>query len=173
MRTWLSHVLGRLEQADIGGWCLLIAGVGVLGITLLLPAWHELQIMDAQQDRLNGELADLAHQHVNYTKLIQAVQHADPMLLERLAWHELNLKPADAEIFDTDAPATTSSAPAYQSWVNPQHDSPRVAPTTPPASVAWLVERRPALMALAIMLIGLGVISSLRSQDTASDKSAE
>lgn len=173
MRSFIWHLWHGIERADSGGWSLLFAGVGLIAVTMLLPAWDHLQHLEVQQARLDEHLNHLTERHVNYEKLILAVETADPTLLQRLAWHELNLKPTGAEIFDAIAPLPASPAPAYQAWVEPRTAAPPPQEPSPiHPTIQWLIDRQTWLLSLGIMLIGLGLLSSLRAPHPTTAQSA-
>src|SRR6185437_6046096 len=87
-----------LDRWDVGGWLLLLAGMIVLSVTLLAPAYMDVRHLDAQVLVLNRQAQMLQKQHENYESFIKAVQSDEPELIERLAWHHLRLKPTDSEI---------------------------------------------------------------------------
>lgn len=160
-RKW-RQITASLDRADIGGWAMLFAGVGLLGVALLLPAWHEWQVVAGQQAVLSGRLEQIGARHGNYVKLIRAVEHGDPLLLQRLAWHEFNLKPAGARPMAFTALPVDGRPVGYRQWVAPPVPDLTAAPLGDPTVLAWIEVRQPVLLGAGGVLIGLGLLSSLR-----------
>lgn len=90
----LSRLLDRM---DVGGWTMLACGVVIVAATVLTPAWLETEQLRAQRDRLAYQAQLLATMDGNYATLIKHVEQGDPLLLQRLAWSEFQLKTVGTE----------------------------------------------------------------------------
>ncbi len=116
-----------LERLDLGGWAMMLCGFAMIAAATLIPAWEELRQMTHQRDVLQTEETRLAEYNQNYQQFVQAVMANDPVLMERLARHRLNLKPRGAQLLDSPAYAV-GKPQRYEEWIIPQ---PAVHPPPP------------------------------------------
>ena len=146
---------------------MLLAGVALVGLTLLIPTGLEVAALRRQRDAANQTLVNLQTQQGNYHHFIAAVQQRDPLLLQRLAWHELHLKPVGVRTFDDSSPAEPGQTVHFERWL--RGDDPLVtpAPSTIPNSQLIRLTSDPAprigMIALGGLLIACGLLSSFRS----------
>lgn len=88
----LKQVAGRLGP-HTPGWILLICGVGLLNLTLLIPAWLESRQLAWQRQVMQLQVDRLKRQQQRYEQFQQALGHEDPVLLQQLAYWHLNMMP--------------------------------------------------------------------------------
>lgn len=86
----IEHVAAALP-----GWLLLIGGLALLAMAVLTPAWLEHERLAWERDVLAAQTEHLSEQAERYAELHTALAEEDPVLLERLAFVELGLKPVD------------------------------------------------------------------------------
>ena len=77
----------------LAGWLLLTCGMAMLGAAVLAPAWHGAWKLAAQRDLLRAQVQHLGEQEQSYRRFHQALSQNDPVLLQRLAYQYLRLKP--------------------------------------------------------------------------------
>lgn len=87
-----------LDAIDLGGWLCVSCGVTILAVTVLAPAWLDVRQLRYERSILTRQAALLEARERNYETFVIAVERNDPMLLQRLAWRHLRLKPADADL---------------------------------------------------------------------------
>jgi hypothetical protein len=82
----------------VPGWLMIAAGLSLVAMAVLTPSWldlskarWDLQLMQIQADRLD-------QQRDRYAKFEQAIIQRDPVLLERLAYTQLRLQPAERQV---------------------------------------------------------------------------
>ncbi len=92
-----SPTIARIPAALTGalaGWTLLVGGMLLLAAVILTPAWLECNELRWQQHTLRLQALSLAEQAQAYRQFHHAVTTGDPVVIERLAYTELGLKPA-------------------------------------------------------------------------------
>ncbi len=144
---------------------MLIAGTAMVALALLVPASLQVDLLRQHRDAADRLLAHLQTRHDHYTHFITAVRRGDPMLLQRLAWHELHLKPVGANTFDDLTPAEPGQAVHCEQWLRAGDPPPAPTPTVPNSQLVRLTTRpapRLGLFALGGLLIGCGLLTSGR-----------
>jgi len=185
---WIGYVLDRL---DLGGWILLLSGWAIVASTVLVPAWRSVCEMEYQTDELQIRLDLLSRQRENYEGFIEAYEDGDPLLMQRLAWHQLHVKPPEAELL---SPAPLIDAPPdpinVDRWVQPLDVVPLPKPhrVDPLADAPFINSRlaelltgprRPYVLGLGGLLILLSLVLNpqphvvSRSSDAAGDDEDE
>jgi hypothetical protein len=91
--------------AHLPGWMFMVSGMVLVAAALLAPAWREGQRMKWQLDLMSLQADALVKQGESYHQFHEALASDDPVLLERLAYLHLRLKPAGTETLDTQAAA--------------------------------------------------------------------
>lgn len=100
MSSPLSRITVRLAP-HLPGWIFLLAGISLIGMTVLTPPWLDCDQL-RQQERVMRIQADcLARQELAYRRFCDALGSDDPVLLQRLAFHQLGLKPGGTEVLMT------------------------------------------------------------------------
>jgi len=152
-----------MERADLGGWLPLVAGLLLIALAVLLPAWHDLQDARRQQAQLTTTLAAHTNQLHRYQQLIVSVRNDDPMILQRLAWNELRLKPVGAEVIG-EPPADRRMQAVHQRWVQQAAPlPPRPAPKRDTKLDRLIAgPTRPVVLLAGAMLVGFGLLTSFR-----------
>ena len=79
-----------LDRSGLAGWLLLLCGFGIIGVTLLAPAWLDVRQLEAQVSVLERQHQVLEMRHQNYRAFVRAVERSDPMVMQRLAMHLLS-----------------------------------------------------------------------------------
>jgi hypothetical protein len=120
LRLWRQFG-DALDRSGLAGWVLLLCGFAIIGVTLLAPAWLDVRQLDAQVSVLERQHQLLEMRHQNYRAFVRAVGRSDPMIVQRLAMHQLNLRPAGAQPLraglEIDDAATTSQP--LEQWMRP------------------------------------------------------
>lgn len=80
--------------AALPGWVLLVCGVAVAGAAVLVPSWLEVRQLRWQQEVMEMQARQLQQQASGYERFREALAADDPVLLERLAFVHLRVKPA-------------------------------------------------------------------------------
>lgn len=83
--------------APIPGWLLLLAGLALIALAVLVPTWAESRAMQWQLSLVREQAKRMEEQQKSYTDFDSALAADDPVLVERLAFFHLRLKPANAE----------------------------------------------------------------------------
>lgn len=81
--------------AALPGWLLLGAGLALMAAVVLTPAWLDWHKLAWQREVVEAQSEHLAAQAARYERFHVALRRDDPVVLERLAYVELGLKPAD------------------------------------------------------------------------------
>lgn len=156
-----------LERIDAGGWLLLVAALLVIAPALLLPAWREVTQLRAQKRALAAKLTATHDRTASTHRIISGIENADPLVLTRLAWHELHLKPAGARPLGDIMPVNIDERPTLR----PQLLAPAVPAVTMTADAGSTVlgklvagPHRPAFFIVGAALAGAGLLTSLRKQ---------
>lgn len=76
------------------GWLLVLCGLAIVGAAVLIPAWLEVRQLTWQHDVMALQAGQLETQAQGYERFREALASDDPVLLERLAYVHLRLKPA-------------------------------------------------------------------------------
>lgn len=84
--------------AGLSQWLLLLSGVVVLAAALLVPAWCEIRELAWQEHCLTLQARQLREQRHHYEQAADALAANDPVMLQRIAYHYMRLKPNDAEM---------------------------------------------------------------------------
>lgn len=122
----LKQLGDLLDRIDLGGWLLLSLGIAIVGATVLTPAWLEVQSMAAQRDMLAYQSAALKHKAEAYRELIAEIEKGEPILMQRLAWREFQLKPIAAEPVCEDP---SVRGPRVDEWIRTTDAPPPPEPT--------------------------------------------
>ncbi|MFZ4573500.1 MAG: hypothetical protein ACOYN0_03820 [Phycisphaerales bacterium] len=80
------------------GWLFLIAGLALLGATVLIPAADDLAEAKWIRDRALAVEAHLGARLARYEEYLGALENRDPSLVLSLAASQLNLIPADTAV---------------------------------------------------------------------------
>jgi len=96
-RAVLDQVLTALS-----GWLLLCAGLSILAAGVLLPTWRATESLRVQRDQMFEQAQWMQRQRETFSSVREAVVGGDPIILERLAFHHLRLKPENAQLVRVD-----------------------------------------------------------------------
>jgi len=114
--------------ARLPGWTLLIGGMFILAATVVMPAWRECRYLDWQLEVMRRQTDALARQVDAYEAFQRAVEDHDPIVLKRLAYHQLRAKPRGARLLMTTK--TTKRRPKIRVAAGTSA-APLVRPTSP------------------------------------------
>ena len=167
MAAMWREICAWIERSDLGGWLPLGGGLALIALAMLLPAWGDLHETRRQLDQLSVTLADQTERLHRYQQLIVSVRNDDPMILQRLAWNELRLKPVGAEVLG-EPPLDGRMAAVHERWVGGPTAIALPAPEGD-SKLERLINgpRRPMVMLAGALLIGFGLFTSLRDRDHA------
>jgi len=84
------------------GWLCLVGGAVLLGLFTLTPQWLACREAAWHRDLMRLQAASLDAQLQRYQQFHLALAEDDPVVIERLAFSELRLKPAGQELFDPE-----------------------------------------------------------------------
>ncbi|MFN9994016.1 MAG: hypothetical protein ACK54H_11785 [Phycisphaerales bacterium] len=99
------------------GWLFLVAGLALLGATLLIPAAKDLSEAEWLRDRALAIENHRMTRLTRYEEYLGAVENRDPSLIQSLAASQLNQIPADTAVvpgFEIDPQANASVFPALE-----------------------------------------------------------
>ena len=117
LRLWRQFG-DALDRSGLAGWVLLFCGFAIMAVTLLAPAWLDVQRLSAQVSVLERQEQLLEMRHTNYQAFVRAIERSDPMIMQRLAYHHLNLKPSGASPLDQNLAGVHSAQPIDR-WMRP------------------------------------------------------
>ncbi|CAN0447274.1 unnamed protein product, partial [Ectocarpus fasciculatus] len=76
---------------------MVLGGLVLIAMATLVPAWRELDRLDAQRSFIAEQAEALTEQQQRYEDFHAALVAEDPVLLERLAYTQLRREPVDRE----------------------------------------------------------------------------
>ncbi|MCE9592259.1 MAG: hypothetical protein K8S99_17270 [Planctomycetes bacterium] len=91
------HQFVERVASPLPGWIFLSAGLALVGMAVLVPAWADVREMDWQVHVMRLQAEALQEQAGSYREFHAALMADDPVLLERLAYYHLRLKPAGSQ----------------------------------------------------------------------------
>lgn len=94
-----DHPVERLLAA-LPGWIFLLGGVALLAMSALTPDWLEVRDLRWQRDLIKAQADRLMAQTQRFAEFDQALAEEDPILLERLAFAQLRLKPTGKHLLE-------------------------------------------------------------------------
>ena len=136
--------------APVPAHLLIISGMLLLGMTVVMPAWMETRELGWQVALMKVQAQRLDEQEQSYRKFNDALAADDPVLLERLAYYHLHLKPAGsatltASVANSSPQESPSIAAARRneprSQASPLLKNCSTAPCRRPASTSPLTSR--------------------------------
>lgn len=71
----------------------MLSGAALLAAAVLIPAWMETRELDWQRRVMEVQVEQLRQQEQLYRGFLEAVESDDPIVLQRLAFSQLHLKP--------------------------------------------------------------------------------
>ncbi|MFW6094785.1 MAG: hypothetical protein ACODAC_12495 [Pseudomonadota bacterium] len=139
-KSMLDRVLEPLP-----GWLLLGAGLALVAAVVLTPAWLDYHKLAWQRQVLTAQSEHLAAQTERYDRFHLALVEDDPVVLERLAYVELGLKPVNKTPLLPNAPRSSHHHFAAHGDAG---ERTRPAPIPPPAATTgsiddWLLRPLP------------------------------
>ncbi|MFA9478326.1 hypothetical protein ACERK3_08460 [Phycisphaerales bacterium AB-hyl4] len=94
-----DHPVERLFAA-LPGWMFLLGALSLMAMTLITPPWLHGRDLAWKQELMHAQLDRLTRQQDRYKQFHASLVADDPILLERLAFTQLRLKPTDRELLD-------------------------------------------------------------------------
>ena len=119
MGTASTNTETPIDRIDLGGWLLLLLGGVIVFATVIAPADLELRRIEAQRDLLRSQADTLTAKRDNYHALIDELDRGNERVIQRLAWHQLNLKPVGSEVADGVTLIAAHQAASLDNWVAP------------------------------------------------------
>jgi cell division protein FtsL len=123
--------------AQVPGWLFLLVGLTLVALAVLTPAWMGCQRSAWRHEVMQARAEAAQREHRRYQQFHTALKQGDPLLLERLAYAQLRMKPTDTRL----------AGPPADSPVPGGSDArPRTGPTGEPAMlpiVDWLAVPMP------------------------------
>ena len=99
--------------AHLPGWVFVISGLTLIGLTVLLPVKRNLDQMQWRRELMRVQAGRMGEQETAYGQFHAALASDDPILLQRLAYYQLHLKPAGTEpLLPPPALSSRSATPA-------------------------------------------------------------
>jgi hypothetical protein len=163
-RTWKNLLLDVACQ--LPGWAFLAIGLTVLALTLLVPAYMQNRGLTWQRGLQHLQAQRLMEEEQGYRNLLAALDANDPVLIERLAYHYLRLKPAGAMLVSNrpgvPAPAierfSTPDAWVQQPMPRVGEDYPSYSPLQSPIVGVIFSPVRVLLLAGGLLCLAVGLI---------------
>ncbi len=157
-----------LDRADLGGWLMLLLGFIIIAATVFAPPFIDNLKLQAQNDVLRRQADILQLRHQNYLAFNRAVERGEPVLIQRIAWQQLHLKPVGTEPLERPDPRNVSKS--IDAWMDPPISGiPLTAVTTPDTRLVRLLtgKTRPWVLAFGgwLLLMGAIVRPSLKDED--------
>jgi hypothetical protein len=164
MKRTLRKWMVAAEHRDVTGWVLLAAGLLMAAVAMVTPAWLEANHLRAQVRIMDDQMSRMQTEQASYEQYVAALNQGDPLILQRLAWGELNLKPAGAQILAQPSNVGPASTARFESWLSgelqPTDAPPSMIPDT--MLVHWTSgSHRLWLGGAAAMLIAWGLLRGL------------
>ena len=97
--------------SHVPGWLFLLSGMALIGLTVLVKPWMQCDQLRCQHDLMQAQAHHLGRQHEAYQRFYSMLQSRDPVLLQRLAYHYLNLKPIGVAVLNGFADGPGSATP--------------------------------------------------------------
>jgi len=88
--------IGERVLARLPGWLFLIAGLAMIGAVVLTPTWLAADALAGRHALMAAQREAMLEHRERYQHFYTALKRGDPLLLERLAYEQLRLKPRDA-----------------------------------------------------------------------------
>ncbi|GAB4110789.1 MAG: hypothetical protein Kow00105_19540 [Phycisphaeraceae bacterium] len=131
----------------LASWLPVVGGMTLLGMVLITPQWLDWRELAWQRDVLEIQADRLQSQRERYTRFYEALSADDPVLLERLAFTQLRLKPVGKRVMpDLFVSGQAPNRPAISSASSVIRQHP-AEPFNPPqeaeAIEAWLAAPQP------------------------------
>jgi hypothetical protein len=161
----------RAPIADLDpGWLFLLAGIGVIAATVLLPAIDELSEARVQRDRAVALYENRADRNARYQTYLTALEQEQPSLVAALAATQLNQIPEDRQLVLEPPDPATASASVFPALEPP---APLLPEWKPSGSVlhglATGEHSRPWLLAAGGLCLLLGVLPGENSKAQSSN----
>ncbi|MCC7191953.1 MAG: hypothetical protein IT444_04130 [Phycisphaeraceae bacterium] len=114
LTDWFDRLL-----APVPGLLLISAGMLMVGAAVLMPSWLETRELTWKRELMKMQSEKLEQQANNYRDFNKALATDDPVLLERLAFYHLHLKPVGATPLVSQPRATNASIRGRQTTAVP------------------------------------------------------
>ncbi|MCC6660235.1 MAG: hypothetical protein IT437_05045 [Phycisphaerales bacterium] len=172
-----SPPIVRAPIADLDpGWLFLLAGIGIIAATVLIPALDELSAARVQRDRAIALYENRADRNTRYQTYLTALGEEQPSLVAALAATQLNQIPVDRQLVLEPPDPATASASVFPALEPPPPTLPEWAPSnsvlhrlaTGQHSRTWLI----AAGGLCLLLGVLPAEHSERKPQNSQDEAA-
>jgi len=105
----------RHWAAGLPGWMFLASGIALMGMAVLTQPWLDCRQLQWQHDIMQLQASQLAKQKQAYGQFHQALKSQNLVLLERLAYHQMRLKPAGSR---TLTPIKLGQNQTIEGWLH-------------------------------------------------------
>ncbi|MEX0777708.1 MAG: hypothetical protein WD042_18545 [Phycisphaeraceae bacterium] len=150
-------------------WVMLLVGIATVAATLLVGPYLDNQRLAQQRDQIEHQVTRLVDHRDSYRRMLDALDSDDPILLQRLAYHYLRLKPVGVTVMNQQRALSGVIRPVAEpvttidTWI--QRDMP--APPPMAEAPSWLDSRvirfttgplRPLVAAFGAVAIAIGLV---------------
>lgn len=87
-------------MAGLPGWLMIFAGAAMVAMVTLVPSWIESRKLDWQLHVVRKQSQQLTQQQIAYEQFLVALREKDPVVIERMAFYHLRLKPVNLSLID-------------------------------------------------------------------------
>lgn len=122
--SWVAMYRPYRSSTDflshVPGWMFLLGGMALIGLTVLVKPWVQCDQLRRQHDLMQAQAHSLGRQQEAYQRFYSMLQSRDPVLLQRLAYHYLSLKPVGVVVLNGFADGPGSATPGGSAdWDGP------------------------------------------------------
>jgi len=135
------------------GWMFLASGLTLIGMTVLIPPWLDCRALGWQHDVMQLQTQRLVQQKRGYQHFHHALETQDPALVERLACHQLHLKPMGSHALMATA---SDRSETIEDWLHTP--LPQVGVEYPPLGLLKTRLVRLATGPMRLGLVGVGML---------------
>lgn len=144
------------------GWLFLVAGVAMVSLTVIMPTRQHLVQLKGQLHQMRTHAKHMGDEESAYQRFHLALRTDDPIVLRRLAYHELHLKPVGSDSMDDPS---SSASTVHDLLSQPQPARPdTIALERSPSRLVRLTcgPQRLGLMAVGMMCICAGLLLPIK-----------
>lgn len=118
-------------MATLPGWMLLLGGAALVAMITLVPPWLECRRLSWQTDVMAIQAQQLVSQQTAYKQFLTALREDDPVVVERMAYYHLRLKPVGTSTLDELNQLNAVQAAVYNQLATNDYRSQPAAPIAP------------------------------------------
>ena len=161
--AFTSTTLRERLIAQVPGWLMVLAGIAIVGMAVLVPAYMELRRAAWELSVVRAQADALAEQVGRYETFYAALLDGDPAVLERLALTQMRIAPTSRSpvpIDDPRAPSIDAAPGDIDRWL--RVDVPEVGKDVPAyvEAESRLTRMTRGPMRIAMLIGGVAVIGA-------------